>query len=85
MPPKPLSASQRDGLESGREMVRCCVPNLVRFLLSVSLSPDSEAPLHTKVMAAKELLSLVPIPQAVPSFTMPPDTSDGGNGGNHAE
>ncbi len=79
--PEPLSASPRDGLSSGREDARCYLVNIVRLLAGIALSPESEAAPHTKMMAAKELVTIANLaPQATPA---PPqlldEDADGGS------
>jgi hypothetical protein len=62
-------------MEEAREMARRYMPNAVSFLASVAFAPDSEAPLHTRMLATKELVSIAGIPQptpAVPAPSLPP-------------
>jgi hypothetical protein len=66
--PIPSSSSAPDGMERGRARARQFLPDAVDFLAAIGFSPDSEAPLHTRVMAVKEIVSIAgAIPQATPS------------------
>jgi hypothetical protein len=66
-------------MERGRLKARQFLPDAVDFLAAVAFSPDSEAPLHTRVMSVKEIVSIAgAIPQVVPSASsLPTDTRVG--------
>jgi hypothetical protein len=59
------------------------LPQLVRLHAGIALSPDSEAALHTRMLAAKEIRELAGgIPQTAPPAPQPQDENgDGGDGG----
>jgi hypothetical protein len=69
-------------MEIARDMARRYLPDAVHFLAGLALAPDSEAPLHTRMMAAKEIISVAGvIPQAAPEppapAPAPPRREDG--------
>jgi hypothetical protein len=79
--PVPSSTSASDGLGRGRVKARQFLPDAVDFLAAVGFSPDSEAALHTRVMAVKEIVSIAgAIPQAVPSAPLLPTDARAGDG-----
>jgi hypothetical protein len=47
-------------MEGARELARSYLIDAVRLLAAIGLAPESEAALHTRMMAAKELVSIVP-------------------------
>jgi hypothetical protein len=59
-------------MEVAREMARRYLPDAVQFLAGLAFAPDSEARLHTKMMATKELVSIAGVPQPTPAATPPP-------------
>jgi hypothetical protein len=68
-------------MERGRLKARQFLPDAVDFLAAVGFSPDSEAALHTRVMAVKEIVSIAgAIPQAVPSAPLLPTDALAGDG-----
>lgn len=85
-PPAPSAARPGDGLELARSEARRYLPNLVRLLASLALSPDSEAPLHTRWLCANRLADIAGVlPQQVPTMIAPVPLSpansvDGGDG-----
>ena len=71
--PVPSSASAPDGVESARAKARRYLPDAVDFLAAIAFAVDSEAALHTRMLAAKEIVSIAgAIPQATPSPPLPP-------------
>jgi hypothetical protein len=79
--PLPSSSSASDGLERGRALARQYLPDVVSKLAAIGLSPDSEAALHTKVMAMKDILSIAgALPQAMPSAPLLPTDARAGDG-----
>ena len=70
-PPPPSAAHASDGMEVAREMARRYMPDAVQFLAGLAFAPDSEAPLHTKMMATKELVSIAGVPQPTPATPAP--------------
>jgi hypothetical protein len=77
--PDPLSASPRDGMEGARALARRYLLNAVRLHAGIAFAPDSEAPLHTKMLSAKEIAAIAgAIPQATPTPPHPHDEDDDG-------
>jgi hypothetical protein len=67
-------------MERARAMARRYLPDLVRLHAGIALAPDSEAALHTRMLAAKEIRELAGgIPQMAPPAPQPHD-EDGGGG-----
>jgi hypothetical protein len=58
-------------MEVAREMARRYLPDAVSFLAGLAFAPDSEAPLHTKMLATKELVSIAGVPQPTPAAPAP--------------
>jgi hypothetical protein len=55
-------------MENTRAMARRYLPDAVRLLAGVAFAPDSEAALYTRVLCAKEIVSIAgAIPQAAPA------------------
>jgi len=74
--PSPSATSAPEGMERARALARRYLPELVRLH---ALSPDSEAALHTRMLAAKEIRELAGgIPQTAPPAPQPQDEDDGG-------
>jgi hypothetical protein len=80
-PPPPSASHAGDGMKVAREMARRYLPDAVVFLAGLAFAPDSAAPLHTKMMAAKELVSIAGVPQPTPAAPAPAQFEDG-RGGN---
>ena len=79
--PSPSATSAPDGMERARALARRYLPDLVRLHAGIALSPDSEAALHTRLLAAKEIRELAgSIPQTAPQQPQP-QGGDGGDGG----
>jgi hypothetical protein len=79
--PLPSSASAGDGVERARAKARRYLPDAVDFLAAVGFSAESEAALHTRVLAVKEIVSLAgAIPQPAPSPPLPPADERPGDG-----
>jgi hypothetical protein len=77
--PKPSAETPKDGMKVGRELARRYLPNAVRSYAAIAFAPDSEAALHTKVLAINGLVTLAGgIPQAIPAPPPPHDEGDGG-------
>jgi hypothetical protein len=75
--PTPLSASPRDGMEGARSLARRYLVNAVRLHAGIAFSEQSEAPLHTKMLSAKEIAAIAgAIPQATPTPPQPHDQHD---------
>jgi hypothetical protein len=75
--PEPSATSAPEGMERARALARCYLPNTVHLLAGIALGPDSEAGLHTRMLAAKTIVEIAGvIPQATPA---PPNerASDG--------
>ena len=72
--PAPLSASPRDGMEGARSLARRYLVNAVRLHAGIAFSEQSEAPLHTKMLSAKEIAAIAgAIPQSTPTPPQPRD------------
>jgi hypothetical protein len=56
--PAPSATSAPEGMERARAMARRYLPDLVRLHAGIALSPGSEAALHTRMLAAKEIREL---------------------------
>jgi hypothetical protein len=66
--PDPAAISAGDGMEVTRALARCYLPNALRLLAGIAFNPASEAALHTKMLAAKEIVSIAGvIPQLTPA------------------
>jgi hypothetical protein len=66
-------------MKVGRDLARRYLPNAVRSYAAIAFAPDSEAALHTKVLAINGLVTLAGgIPQAIPAPPPPHDEGDGG-------
>ena len=66
--PSPSAASAADGIENTRVLARRYLTDAVRLLAGIAFAPDSEAALHTKMLAAKEIVAIAGvIPQATPA------------------
>ena len=78
--PDPSAASARDGMESTRAVARRYLPDAMRLFAGIAFAADSEAALHTKYLAAKEIVAIAGvIPQATPAPPQPHNA--GGDGG----
>ena len=72
--PTPSAANASDGLSETRALARRYLPDAVRLLAGIAFSPDSEAALHTKMLAAKQIIevaAVVPPTPTAPSFDGP--------------
>ena len=81
--PSPSATSAPEGMERARALARRYLPQLVRLHAGIALSPDSEAALHTRMLAAKEIRELAGgIPPTAPPAPEPQnENGDGGDGG----
>jgi hypothetical protein len=77
--PAPSSTEPQEVVEDGRTLARRYLVDTVRLLAAVALAKDSEAPLHTRLVAGKEIVAIAGIPQSTPSLPPLPslDGSDG--------
>jgi hypothetical protein len=79
--PPPSTAYAADGMDGARELARRYLPDAVRLLAGIALAPDSEAPLHSRMLAAKELVAIAGvIPQATPTPPVPPPLAHAADG-----
>ena len=72
--PTPPAASASDGIAETRELARRYLPDAVRLLAGIAFASDSEAALHTKMLAAKQIIevaAVVPPTPTAPSFDAP--------------
>jgi hypothetical protein len=66
-------------METGRDLARRYLVDCVKLLAATAFGRDSEAALHTKVLAAARIFTVAGIaPQAAPA---PPPYEGTGNGG----
>jgi len=79
----PLSATAETGMEEGRALARRYLANVVRLQAAIAFGANSEAGLHTRMLAAK---SIADIAGAVPQFAPVAPSLDGGpsNGSSQA-
>ena len=83
--PSPSATSAPEGMERARALARRYLPDLVRLHAGIALSPDSEAALHTRMLAAKEIRELAGgIPPTAPTAPQPQD-GDGGDADANAD
>ena len=76
--PEPSSASAPEGMERARALARRYLPDAVHLLAGMAFGSDSEAALHTRMLAAKEIVAIAgAIPQATPA--PPPYEAGGGS------
>jgi hypothetical protein len=69
--PPPSAQTPSGGAEEGRALARQYLPDAIRFLAALAFGKDSEAPLHTRALCARQIIEVAGvIPQAVP--TAPP-------------
>ena len=77
--PVPSAASAAEGMVDTRALARRYLPDAIRLLAGVAFAPDSEAALYTRVLCAKEIVSIAGvIPQATP---LPPPYEVAGDSG----
>jgi hypothetical protein len=72
--PTPSFESPSDGMTEARSLAKRYMTDAVRLLAGVAFSPDSQAALHTRVLAAKQLIEvagIVPPVPAAPSYEGP--------------
>ena len=75
--PDPTSDSTQEGIDAARSLSRRYLPDVVRLLAGVALHPDTDAAVHTRVMAAKSIIEIAGgMPQAFPEA---PPLPPGGN------
>jgi hypothetical protein len=78
--PPPSAKSAADGVTEARARARMFLPNALDLLASVAFSPTSEAALHTRLLAAKQIVEIAGIPQPPPAA--PPYGGSGDEAGN---
>jgi hypothetical protein len=77
--PEPSSACALEGMERARAMARRYLPDAVHLLAGMAFGSDCEAALHTRMLCAKEIVTIAGvIPQATPA---PPPYEEAGDGG----
>jgi hypothetical protein len=80
--PTPSAESPSDGMTEARSLARRYLPDDVRLLAAIAFGKDTEAGLHTRLLAAKSIIDVAGvIPQATPTA---PSYEGGGNGGGQA-
>jgi hypothetical protein len=72
--PPPSAQSPVQGIEDARSRARRFLPDCIDLPASIALSKDSEAALHTKMLACKELVTIATgaLPQPTPAAPAPP-------------
>jgi hypothetical protein len=67
-------------MDVAREEARRYLPNIVKLLASIALSPNTEAALHTRMLCARQLVDIAGvIPQATPSLPRPQEPAVNGS------
>ena len=56
--PSPSADSPSDGMTETRALARRYLPDAVRFLAGLAFAKDSEAALHTRFLAAKQIVEI---------------------------
>ena len=80
--PTPSADSPSDGMTETRALARRYLPDAVRFLAGLAFAKDSEAALHTRFLAAKQIVEIAGvIPPATP---VAPSYEGAGNTGGPA-
>jgi hypothetical protein len=71
-----------EGIEDARARARRFLPDCIDLLASIAFSKDSEAALHTKMLACKELVQIATgaLPQPTPA-PPPLPLHEGADGG----
>ena len=64
--PSPSADSPSDGMTEARSLAKRYMTDAVRLLAGVAFAPDSEAALHTRVLAAKQLIEVAGIAPPTP-------------------
>jgi hypothetical protein len=76
--PAPAASCALEGMDSTRALARRYLPDAVRLLAGIAFASESEAALHTRMLAAKEIVAIAgAIPQATPT---PPPYEEAGDG-----
>ena len=73
--PTPSADSPSDGMMEARSLAKRYMSDAVRLLAGIAFAPDSEAPLHTRLLAAKQLIEVAGI--AAPTPTAPSHDGSG--------
>jgi hypothetical protein len=76
--PTPSADSPLDGMAEGRALAKRYLSDAVRLLAGIAFAPDSEAALHTRMLAAKQLIEVAGI---APPTPVAPSHEGTGNGG----
>jgi hypothetical protein len=76
--PTPSSDSPSDGMAEARSLAKRYMSDAVRLLAGIAFAPDSEAALHTRLMAAKQLIEVAGIVQPTPVAPSHDGASSGG-------
>jgi hypothetical protein len=64
----PLSATANEGMEEGRALARRYLANVVKLQAAIAFGHNSEAGLHTRMLAAKSIADIAgAIPQSTPT------------------
>ena len=79
--PTPSADSPSDGMMEARLLAKRYMSDAVRLLAGIAFAPDSEAPLHTRMLAAKQLIEVAGV---VPPTPVAPSYEGSSNGGGTA-
>ena len=80
--PTPSADNPSDGMTETRALARRYLPDAVRFLAGLAFAKDSEAALHTRFLAAKQIVEIAGvIPPATP---VAPSSEGSGHAGGPA-
>jgi hypothetical protein len=80
--PLPAADTARAGIDVARELAQRYLPNSVRMLAAIALSPDSVASLHTRQQCIKQMSDIAGVvPQVLPSAPPPLVDEHGVDGG----
>jgi hypothetical protein len=79
--PSPSADSPSDGTTEARTLAKRYMVDAVQLLAGVAFSPDSEAALHTRVLAAKQIVEIAGV---VPPTPVAPSYEGAGNGAGSA-
>jgi hypothetical protein len=65
-------------MTEARSLAKRYMSDAVRLLAGIAFAPDSEAPLHTRMLAAKQLIEVAGVVPPTPVAPSHEGTGDGG-------
>jgi hypothetical protein len=77
--PTPSADSPSDGMTEARSLAKRYMCDAIKLLAGIAFAPDSEAPLHTRMLACKQLIEVAGI--APPTPVAPSYEGTGNSGG----